>query len=197
MTNSNANKSDKSDLATYITPFLVHASHGGIDIEGSIAKFSTELNAYTVEYQRQTRKIRRAIHEAFDTAQKKNPDEVSVRMSSSILTAKVLQTLQIDPDQFDYYLDLIKDFVQHDPAFSVNRGRGGGVRRKSEAEIKAEQAAAARGLEDADQEEDEEEEEELEATPSRRNSAPAPRISTPAPSIRSTNRPPSIRAARA
>jgi hypothetical protein len=164
-----------------VVPFIVRSGNGAIDISASVDNFHTQLDEYVKTHRTSLKRVSAAVNAVFDAHK-------GSAFNMDALQSFALQKLNATPDNYQELATLVTEYVRSDSNFSVQRGRGGGVRRLSDDEGVSIQEAS----------EDEQEEEEIPPAPPviRRQSSNAPRITNASiPPARNSQRAPSQRAA--
>ncbi len=170
-----------------VIPFIVREHDGTINLSASVDNFHSQLEMYRKTHRTALKRVASAVNSVFD-------EHRGTSFNLSAIQGFALTKLQATPDNWDELSELVAEYVRSDPNFEIRKGRGGGVRRKSDVEAAA--AAESEDVEDEDDDQDEVPPAPLPAqvaSTARRQSSNPPRISTVPP--RNSSRPPSSRAA--
>lgn len=101
---------------------------GSVDVEASVAKFTSALAVHLAERETQQATIASAVHTVFD----KNMGTV---ISMPALTGLALQELNAQPENFSVLSDRVQEYIRENSkgdasTFIIAKGKGGGVRRR-------------------------------------------------------------------
>jgi hypothetical protein len=164
-----------------VVPFIIRSGNGAIDISASVDNFHTQLDEYAKTHRQSLKRVANAVNQVFDANR-------GVAFNLAALQSFALQKLGATPENYEELSTLVAEYVRTDSNFSVQRGRGGGVKRLSDAE----------GVTIQDMGDDQDDEEEIPPAPPpvRRQSSNAPRVTNASiPPARNSQRAPSQRAA--
>ena len=112
-----------------LNTYVVRSSNGSIDHEATIAKFENDLNAFSVEREKEESVIADALHVIFDSHKGK-------RIPMPFLTSEVLRVLNVQPENFKSLTEKVQEYVRACDDFSIGKGKGGGVGRACDLPVK-------------------------------------------------------------
>ena len=107
--------------------FTVRDSVGSVDVEASVAAYTQVLKQWVAENEVPVDRIARAVDTVFD-------NKPNARLPTPFLVSLAVQELNADPMLFKTLSLRVTDYIKGqcaNGAFTVTKGKGGGVMRRS------------------------------------------------------------------
>jgi hypothetical protein len=105
-----------------ITSFIVRAADGSIDHEASVSQFAGALRKYEAERETELATVAGAVHAIFDQYK-------GARLNTPFVVGETLRRLNAQPENYKVLSDRVTEFVRTSPAFTIGKGKGGGIAR--------------------------------------------------------------------
>jgi hypothetical protein len=105
-----------------INSFIIRAVDGSIDHEASIGAFAGALLKYEAERETEMAVIAGAVNALFDQYK-------GARLNTPFLVGETLRRLNAQPENYKVLTEKVQQFVRTSPAFTIGKGKGGGVAR--------------------------------------------------------------------
>ncbi len=104
-----------------LAQYIVRDSDGNLDVTSTMAKFEAEIQSYDTLNRADLETTAATIEAVF-----KKHNNVNLRMP--VLVSMVTAELKATPETFAVIAERIENVIQSSPKFSVQKGRGGGVK---------------------------------------------------------------------
>lgn len=111
---------DTLDLSGYVS----RNTDGSIDVQGTHAKFTNDLNKFIQMERADAEVIARAVEKVWQD----NPGQKTLPMGAVVHYA--MQNLDYSPEAFNDLSERVANFIRSKPAlYKIGKGKGGGVSR--------------------------------------------------------------------
>lgn len=112
-----------------LSSYIVRNADSSVNQEATLAKFAEDLLRFEAERETENATIGVAVHALFDT-------HLGKRLSTPFVVGEALKALNAQPETYKVLTEKVTEYLRTDPAFSISKGKGGGVGRVADLPVK-------------------------------------------------------------
>ena len=127
-----------------LNKYAIIGNNGSVDMQATLNKFSADLNAYDQKFGAQMEMIGAAVNALFDQYK-------GARLNMSFIQGEVVRRTNVDPQNYSNLSDKVQEYLhihsqgkqdqygnvdRPNSLYLINKGKGGGVARRSDTKSK-------------------------------------------------------------